>query len=330
MLKIFVLFSSFKNFSKNAEMNQETFIDNIFTEAPFINQSKLQFLLKRLLRTFLGGLALYFNQYVKVPCFIYSFQLFLFILPFAVSAPFALLHSFLHDHFSHRLLSILVGSVYLILIFGLNLTSLIITNRFFKRSLHIKLSTPNKPLNMSSGTCPASVSSSASIKIKLNKKRRFHSLQESLTSFNEEQDYEFYACCSVATLAFVLPPVGIYYEKVCLSNIQCSKENFVAINWLKLCAYLIRISLDSALAGLLMFCSVQFLSIVYLQSFFSLGGAIVIFILNWISFMIAFYSLTIRHPLEPAIYLAYDRFNIQHYHRTFYLLLCLLLEFPYK
>ena len=290
------------------------------TDAPFINEYKLKFLLKRLAKTLFGGLILTkINADLRVPWYVYPIQLILFVMPFVIGGIFILIRDLVNMSGWNLYIPIIAGVIYSTLIFILKFVSLMVINEVYKKRNSNKSSKVAKPT--------ASSDSVTSNTLKLNKKRHQNRKYNQINFYNEEQDYEFTGFCSLSTFAFILPPVGIFYFKFLDDS---SNKYKMKVNALKLLTYMFRILVDSFLAGLLMFCVVYFLAINYLQMFMPLGAAIVIFILNWIVYLITFYSLTIREPFEPAIYQPYDSLRIQHYMRTFYVLCLLLIELIYN
>ena len=140
---------------------------------------------------------------------------------------------------------------------------------------------------------------------------------------NDEQNYIFDKLFSSKTVEFILPTNDIFIK---VENDGASKKIYAK----KLIICIIKILIDSIIEVFIMFCSVYFESINYLQKFYSIGPSVVLFIFHWILLLITFYSLTIRAPPEPAIYQSYDQYNIQHYTRPFYVLCFQILEFVFK
>lgn len=138
---------------------------------------------------------------------------------------------------------------------------------------------------------------------------------------NDEQSYHFGKLFSHSTLDFLLPSNDIFVT-ISNSSKKIAKRKFL------ICFS--KIFIDGLVSGFIMFCSVYFESINYLQNFYPLGGSIVLFILHWIVLSITFYSLCIRNPPEPAIYQPDDQYNIHHFTRSFYVLCFQLIEVIYK
>jgi hypothetical protein len=300
------------------------------TDAPFINEYKLKFLLKRLVKTLLGGLILVkVNSELRVPWYIYPIQLLVFIMPFVIGGAFILIQDLINTSTASLVMPFVAGVVYMELIFALKFTSFLIVNCTFRsrNSKNSKKSGSNHA-NVSSDSKSSSTSSSNSnnTALRLNKKRQMSKSQGYISLYNEEQDYEFNCFCSLSTLAFVIPPPGLFYQRSVIDNGVYTTK----LNWPKLLVYLLRIKVDAVIAGLLMYCAVAFLSIVYMQTIVPVGGAVVIFVFNWMVLLITFYSLTIREPLESAIYQPYDTYRVQHYTRAFYVLCFFFVEMGYK
>lgn len=268
------------------------------TAAPFLNDYKRKFLTKRLIQTLLGGLLLKINSDEDVPFFIYLYQIVLFIVPFFFGGIFILASDL--SNFDRLYLSIIAGGTFFIYIFLLKLIVLFVSSKAYFKSEVKRI--------QASAKSPSSIKKPS----RINKNNLF----------NDEQDYQFDTCCSISSLDFVLPPIGYI--------MQAEPTTKMRINKLKLFAYILRILFDSLVSGYMMFCAVYFQSIVYLQKFYSIGGAVCIFVFNWIVLCIGFFSLCIREPPEPAIYQPYDQYKIQHYTRSFYIICFQLIEIIYK
>ena len=114
---------------------------------------------------------------------------------------------------------------------------------------------------------------------------------------------------------------------ICVTKI----DKKVKLDKWKLFNCILRIVVDSLIAGFIMFCGVHFESIVYLQTInFSVGGSVCVFIFNWIVLSLTLYALCIRAPAETAIYQPYDSLNIQYYTRAFYVICFQLVEIVYN
>lgn len=279
--------------------------------APFLNDYKHKFLLKRLLQTFLGGLVLKVNAANEsAPFYIYALQVLLFLVPF-VFAGVCILITDLAD--LTRLYVALIGAgIYLVLIFTLKFVVLIISNRaYLTRLKRISDFERNQKQKLSKSNA-------------LIASRR---LNKFAGAYNDDEEYEFAGFCSISTLNFVLPPIGFY---VSIEADESSEKARAKVDCGKLLALTVRILLDAFLAGLLIFCSIEFLSIKYLSSKMSLGVAIFIFITNWFTTCITLNALCVREPPEPAIYQPYDDYSIQHYTRAFYLFSLYLIEMIHK
>ena len=276
------------------------------TASPFLNDYKLKFVGRRLLQTFLGGLLLKFESDNETPWFIYVLQLVLFFVPFVYGGVFILAADL--SAFSRVYLSVIAGAIYAACVFTLKSTLLIVSNKIHLKNEKKRLEKLNKtPLGP---------------KVARSSGQNSHRTSQKSSLFNDEQLYEFGDCCSFATLNFLLPPLEFL--------IQINSTGRLEVNKLKLLHSLVRIFCDAIVAGFMMYCSVSFESIVYLQAYYSLGGSVCVFILSWIVLCLGFYSLCVREPAEPAVYQPYDQFNIQHYHRAFYIICFQLIEIIYK
>jgi hypothetical protein len=308
-------------------MNRREAYDNntneAYTDAPFINEYKLKFLLKRMVKTLLGGLILVkINTELRVPWYIYPIQLVVFIVPFCIGGVSILIRDLINTNDSNFYVPIAAGLFYMAYVLLLKLISLLVVNCIYKRR-HSAKRARKKPAESRPSVSTDSKSSSTSSTLKLNKKRQLNKNNGYMDFYNEEQDYEFTGFCSLSHLLFILPPPGVFYRR----DVETDSTR---LYFPKLVAYLVRIAADAILAGFLMYCAVYFLSINYLQTLMPLGGAIVIFLLDWIVLLITLYSLTIREPLEPAIYEPYDAYRVQHFTRAFYVLCLFLVELGYK
>lgn len=267
--------------------------ETVQTASPFLNDYKRNFVLKRLLQTLLGGLILKFNSDIHVPWFIYFLQILLFTIPFLIGGVCILIRDLINSTSSNLNIPIIGACVYFFYLVCLKFVAIILTNKSY-----IKKNRPQKD--------------SKSIK----KKTRSNLL-------NDEQNYSFEKFFSYTTLEFILPfQNGIFVSFTAESRTKIEKR--------KLFICLLKILVDSSVAGFIMFCSIYFESINYLQTFYSLGASIVLFILHWILLSICFYSLTVRQPPEPAIYQPDDYLNIQHYTRAGYVLAFQIIECVYK
>jgi hypothetical protein len=251
--------------------------------APFLNDYKKTFLVRRVVQNLFGGIIFFIDG--KIPWFIILIQVILFLNPFLIGGIFILISdttSF--DRINASISASLIFISYLIL---LKVILAIILNKKYLKEIKIK--------NES------------------NDANNSHS--KILT-----QDNEFHSIDTVIT--FIFPSIQIFIVET---------NHIVKLNKLKLFKYIFRITIDSLIAGFVMFCSVNFESIVYLQSIkFSVGGAICIFIFNWIVLCLTLYSLCIQDPAEPAVYQPYDNLKIQHYTRTFYVVCFQIIEMIYK
>jgi hypothetical protein len=265
----------------------------ISTRAPLINDYKRKFLFKRLLQTLLGGLVLYFGVEHSIPFYVYLFQIVQFVIPFVFGGVFILIADL--TKYDRLNMSLIAGAIYLFFMLMFKIFSLIFINAKHFRKLKKEAEKNSKS--------------------KMNQKRRIRAEQ------NDEESYEFDSFCSLSALNFLFPYTNLFLSIV---------GNKLKLNKVRFLASIVRISIDSFLNGLLMFCCVYFLSLVYLQKFYPIGGAVCIFILNWIVLLIAFYSLAFRNPPEPAIFQPYDRFEIKHLTRAFYIFLFYVVEFIYK
>ncbi len=277
------------------------------TASPFLNDYKLKFVLRRLLQTFLSGLLLKFDEDVEAPWFVYFLQIFIFVLPFVYGGVFILAADL--STFSRLYLSIIAGVMYFLFVFIFKIFFLFLSNRFHVRNEKKRF---DKSKKNNSATTAATAPT--------HKSRQLSSTKASL--FNDEQGYEFGSCCSSSTLYFLFPPLDFVVQLNSLGLAQISKQ--------KLCRHLLRICFDSLLAGFVMLCSVNQLSIVYLQNYYSIGGSVCVFILSWCVVCMALYSLCIREPSEPAVYQPYDQFGVQHYYRSFYVICFQLIEIIYR
>ena len=267
------------------------------TASPFLNEYKLKFVIRRLLQTFLSGLLLKFDDDVEAPWFIYLFQIVLFVLPFVYGGIFILAADL--SSFSHLYLSIIGGVMYFLFVFTFKLALLILSNRLHYRDEKRRLNEKTHKKNIASSK-PTRQNTKTSL-------------------FNDEQGYEFGSCCSMATLFFLFPPLVNYF-------LQIDSQGITKINKSILLRNVLRIFIDSILAGFIMLCGINFESIVYLQRYYSIGGSICVFILTWCILCMSLYSLCIREPSEPAVYQPYDQFGVQHYHRSFYVICFQLIE----
>ena len=272
------------------------------TAAPFLNEHKRQFLVARLLQTLLGGMIIkkdsndFLDDDSKLPWFIYFYQILLFIIPFLIGGT-GILISDLTNFTSSLYISIFAGAFYFLYIFILKLISMILYN--------LKLNKNN--------------SNNSDNKDKLTNKKATNNKRSLLN--DSENNYQFKSMCSMSCLTFVIQPVGSY--------MRFDNGLMRSVDTKKFMIYLLRISIDSLLAGFMMFSCVKFQSILYLQTYFNLAGAVIIFILSWFVLCIGFYSLCIREPHEPAIYQPYDKYKIQHYTRAFYIILFQIIEVIY-
>jgi hypothetical protein len=297
------------------------------TDAPFINEYKLKFLLKRMAKTLLGGLILVkINSELHVPWYIYLLQVIVFLVPFLIGGVSILIRDLIGMSTSNFYIPIAAGLAYACLVLNLKLLSMLIVSCVYKSRSSSKQSKSSNRPSVSTDSKSSSTSSSTNSTLKLNKKRQLNRNSGHVNFYNEEQDYEFTGFCSMSTLLFIIPPPGVFYQRISTS----ADSNSTKLNFPKLLVYLLRILLDALLAGFLMYCAVCFLSVNYLQTLMPLGGAIVIFVLNWPVLLITLYSLTIREPREPAIYEPYDAYRVQHYTRAFYVICLYLVEMGYK
>ena len=289
--------------SNNRNSSNNSNAVEISTASPFLNEYKLKFVLRRLLQTFLSGLLLKFDSDNETPWFIYLLQLVLFFMPFFFGGIFILSTDL--SSYSRLYLSVIAAIIYFLFILLIKLALLILSNR-----KHYKNEKKNFQKSMKNNLAPLA-----------SRKSRQQGPKASL--FNDEQGYEFGSCCSMSTLYFLLPPPVDFF-------IQLNDFGLVQINKSKLFHNLMRILFDAILAGFMMFCSVFFESIVYLQNYYSLGGSVCVFIFSWMVLCSAFYSLCFRAPAEPAVYEPYDQYNLQHYYRAFYVVSFQLIEIIYK
>ena len=275
------------------------------TVAPFLNEYKRKFVVKRLVQNICSGLVFKINSDDELPWFLYILQIVLFLVPFLFGGVGILVTDL--SGVSRLNTSIITAVIFFLYLVILKSVSTLVLN--FKhvsyKNLNNSKSNQKRPSNIRPETGKASRANNFNLNI-----------------IDDEMNYVFDApFFSINTLNFILPPAEFFLKSV------DSKTN---LNTLKLVLFLTRVLFDSAFAGLLMFNSVYFESIVYLQSFFSITGASCIFIFNWIVLCMAFYSLCIREPPEPAIYQSYDQFKIQHYNRAFYVFCFQLIELIYK
>ena len=276
--------------------------------APFLNEYKQKFLFKRLIQTLFGGLILKIDSETRVPWFIYFFQIVFYLIPFVFGGIFILVTDL--TGFNRLYISFIGGGVFMIYMFLLKLIVLIVSSRSYWNKL--------KKLNDFEKNQKQKLQKNQAISVskKLNKLA---------TAYNDDEEYQFGSFCSISTLNFLLPPIGQF-----ITLKEGTGQVSVHVNKCQLVRLLLRVLFDAFLAGLLMFCSINFESIVYLQNLYILAGAILVFIFNWIVLVNVFYSLCIHEPPEPAIYQAYDTYGIQHYMRTFYALGFFIIEMIYK
>jgi len=265
----------------------------IQTRAPLINDYKRKFLFKRLLQTLLGGLVLYFGAEDPIPFYVYLFQIVQFVIPFFFGGLFILIADL--TKYEKLNMSLIAGAIYLLFILVFKVFSLLLIN-----AKHYKKLKAEK---------------------ERNSKSKSNSTRRNRGELNDEESYQFDSFCSLSTLNFLFPSISLFVTLV---------DSKLKLNKMRFLASIVRIFLDSFLSGLLMFCGVYFLSFTYLQKFYSIGGAVCIFILNWIVLLVGFYSVAFRSPPEPAIFQPYDRFEIKHVTRFFYIFCFYLIEFIYK
>jgi hypothetical protein len=261
------------------------------TAAPFLNEYKRKFLKKRIIENVLSGLILKIESDDRVPRFIYFLQVFLFLLPLIVAGIGILITDV--TGLSKFFIAIIAACIYFAIFALLRTVSIVLNNQSYSKMKTLD----SQGIQFSS----------------------LNNTNKSTRTFNDETTYHFEnKIFSLSTFNFVYPPLESFIE------------SFDQKNKSKLIKCILRNIFDSSTAALLMFCAIYFESFVYLNSFYSIAGSICIFITNWIVYLMAFYSLCIRAPLEPAIYQLYNNNNYQHYTRAFYVLLFLIIEFIYK
>lgn len=142
---------------------------------------------------------------------------------------------------------------------------------------------------------------------------------EKANRLSDEQNFEFTKFFSKSTIEFLIP-----------TSSELFNESNPARKTAKIVKSLLQNLFDSCLVGLIMFSSVYFESIIYLQNFYSLAASIILFILHWIVLVMSCYSLCFRNPPELAIYQPYDNLNINRYYRVFYVFCFQLIELIFK
>ena len=253
------------------------------TVAPFLNDYKRKFLIKRLLENLIGGIALSTDSDETIPWFVYLIQLVLFVVPFLLGGFFILITDI--NLLGRLYASIIAAVVFIFYLIVLKLILVLVINKIYLNKYD---SSPAKEKKLDSSNSKTT-------------NRVSNELNSTLTFIN-----------------FIFPSV-----QMCVHVVNKTYK----LDKLKLFKYVVHVVFDSLIAGFIMFCGVHFESIVYLQSIqFSLGGAICIFIFNWIVLCLTLYGLCIRVPSEPAVYQPYDNLNIQHYSRAFYIICFQLTE----
>lgn len=254
------------------------------TVAPFLNDYKRKFLIRRIVENLLGGIALTTDSDDPIPWFVYLIQILLFIVPFLLGGLLILITD--TTSFNRLYAAITATVVFVLYSIVLKLTVTLVANRVYLNKQN-SLVDRNKKLDSSSSKI--------------------------ISRESNEPD------STLAVISFIFPSIQMCVH---VSNKTYKLDKF------KFFKYMIRVLFDSLIAGFIMFCGVAFESFVYLQTSvqYSLGGAVCIFILNWLVLCLTLYGLSVRAPAEPAVYQPYDNLNIQHYSRAFYVVCFQLVE----
>ncbi|CAF0745830.1 unnamed protein product [Brachionus calyciflorus] len=254
------------------------------TSSPFLNDYKRNFVFKRFLQTFIGGPILKFNSGIDVPAYIYIFQIGLFILPFIIGGISILIHD-LTNAGKYGGPNSNYSLIYFSLAGGGIYFLIVFTLKIITISISNKTNNSNENFKGSKGP----------------------------RLLSDEQNFEFTKLFSKKTLQFLVANSNEIF-------VDLSSKSKVKLKYLFLT--LLRTLFDSIFAGYIMFCSIYFESIIYLQNFYALGPSIILFILHWIVLSMSLYSLCFRDPPEPSIYQpfsnAYIPINVIFYLKIFF------------
>ena len=265
------------------------------TVAPLLNIYKQKFLVRRIIQNLLGGIILTVDSDdIKIPCSIYLIQFFLFLIPFLIGGVLILVTDIMS--YSQINASIIASLIYMFYLLTMKLILTLIVNKSYLKQ---EINLAKRESNLS------------------------NSSQSRIIS-KETSEFDSFS----SKINFIFESIEICID----TSININGKKKPKFNKIKLIKFFLRILFDSFLAGYILFFSVQFESINYLQSKiqFNLTGSVCIFIFNWFVILLTLYSLTIRSPTEPAIYQAYDNLNIQYYTRAFYVISFQLIEIIYK